>query len=287
MPAFQENGRFIGEARYRQMLQLNNPPLTTTEFEDNLRRALLIEKLRSAVTGWMSVSDAEVAEEFRRRNEKVKLDVVPLTPDAFRSQVTVNDADLAAHFDKHKEPYRIGEKRRIRYALVDVDQVRQQVAVPQADLEAFYKQNSAQYSSPEQISASHILFKTRGQGRSGRAQAGRGRAQARARSGEDFAALAKQFSEDESNNTTGGSLGEFGRGTMVPEFEQAAFAMKPARHQRSGEDVVRLPHHQARKAPAGGDTTARRGPQRDRRTAEVAEGAAAGGDHRQNARRRK
>ena len=56
IPAFQENGRFIGEQRYRQMLQMNNPPLTTSDFEDNLRRALLVEKLRNAVTGWMSVS---------------------------------------------------------------------------------------------------------------------------------------------------------------------------------------------------------------------------------------
>jgi peptidyl-prolyl cis-trans isomerase D len=124
IPAFQENGRFIGEQRYRQMLQMNNPPLTTADFEDNLRRALLVEKLRNAVTGWMSVTDGEVADEFGRRNEKVRLDVVPLTPEAFRSQVTVTDAELAAHFESHKETYRTGEKRRLRYALVDVDQVR-------------------------------------------------------------------------------------------------------------------------------------------------------------------
>ena len=225
IPAFQENGRFIGEARYRQMLQLNNPPLTTSEFEDNLRKALLVEKLRNAVTGWMSVSDAEVAEEFRRRNEKVKLDVVPVTPDAFRSQVTVSDADLNAYFEKNKETYRTGEKRRIRYALVDVDQVRQSTTVTDAEIDAFYKQNIAQYSTPEQIAASHILFKLEGKDEAAvRKQAEE--VLARARAGEDFAALAKQYSEDESNNSTGGSLGEFGRGTMVPEFEQAAFAMK-------------------------------------------------------------
>jgi peptidyl-prolyl cis-trans isomerase D len=226
IPAFQENGRFIGEQRYRQMLQLNNPPLTTTDFEDNLRRAVLIEKLRNAVTGWMSVSDAEVADEYRRRNEKVKLEVVPLTPEAFRSQVTVNDADLAAYFEKNKENYRIGEKRRVRYALVDVDQVRQQVTVPENEIEAFYKQNNAQYSTPEQLAASHILLKIEGKDEAAvRTQAEE--LSKRAKAGEDFAALAKQFSEDDSNNTTGGSLGEFGRGTMVPEFEQAAFAMKP------------------------------------------------------------
>jgi peptidyl-prolyl cis-trans isomerase D len=108
MPGFQENGKFVGEARYRQVLQFQNPPLTTSEFEDNLRRALAIEKLRSALTGWMSVSDSEVAAEYRKRNEKVKLDVVPITADAFKSQVTVNDAELAAAFEKNKESYRIG-----------------------------------------------------------------------------------------------------------------------------------------------------------------------------------
>ena len=117
MPGFQENGKFVGEQRYRQMLQFQNPPMTTTEFENNLRRALQIEKLRNALTGWMSVSDAEVAAEYRKRNEKVKLDVVPVTADAFKSQVTVSDAELAAAFDKNKERYRIGEKRKIKYAL--------------------------------------------------------------------------------------------------------------------------------------------------------------------------
>jgi peptidyl-prolyl cis-trans isomerase D len=226
IPAFQENGHFIGEQRYRQMLQMNNPPLTTTDFENNLRRALLVEKLRNAVTGWMSATDSEVADEFRRRNEKVQLDVVPLTPEAFRSQVTLTDADVAAYFEKGKETYRIGEKRRLRYALVDVDQVRQQLTVSDADLQSFYQQNIAQYTTPEQLAASHILFRLEGK----EEDAVRKQAEEvlrRAKAGEDFAALAKEFSEDESNNMNGGSLGEFGRGTMVPEFEQVAFALKP------------------------------------------------------------
>jgi peptidyl-prolyl cis-trans isomerase D len=225
IPAFQENGRFVGEARYRQLLQFNNPPLTTEEFENNLRRALLVDKLRGTVTGWMSLSDAEVKDEYRRRNEKVKLDVVPLTPEAFRSQVTVSDADLTNHFEKNKETYRIGEKRQIRYAVVDVDRVRQQVSVSESELDAFYKQNIAQYSTPEQLRASHILLKTEGKDEAAvKVQADD--LVKRVKAGEDFAALAKQYSEDESNNAKGGDLDYFGRGSMVPEFEQAAFAMK-------------------------------------------------------------
>lgn len=226
LPAFQENGQFIGEQRYRQMLQMNNPPLTTTEFEDQIRRALLVQKLRDAVTGWMSVSDDDVAQEYRRRNEKVKLDVVPITPDAFKSQITVNDADLAAHFEKHKDTYRVGEKRKIKYALVDVEKVRDTVKVPEADIEAFYQQNIAQYQSPEEVRASHILLKTEGKTEADvRAKAEE--ILERAKAGEDFAALAKQYSEDDSNKEKGGDLDYFPRGAMVPEFEQAAYAMKP------------------------------------------------------------
>jgi len=225
IPAFQENGHFIGEARYRQLLQFNNPPMTTAEFEDTLRRGVLVEKLRTAVTGWMSVSDAEAAQEYRRRNEKVKLDIVPIAPDAFKSQVSVNDADLAAYFEKKKESYRIAEKRKLRYALVDVEAIRKQITVPEAEIEAFYKQNNAQYSSPEQIRASHILFKTDGKDEAAvKAQAES--VLKRVKAGEDFAALAKQYSEDDSNKDKGGDLDYFGRGTMVPEFDQAAFGMK-------------------------------------------------------------
>jgi peptidyl-prolyl cis-trans isomerase D len=225
MPAFQEGGRFVGEQRYRQALQFNTPPFTPAEFEDNIRRALLIEKLRSSVASWIAVTDAEVADEYRRRNEKVKLDVVPVTASAFRSQVTVTDADLTAHFDANKDTYRIGEKRKMKYVLVDVDQVRSAVTVPDAEVAAFYTQNRAQYSTPAQVRASHILFKTEGKDEN----TVRSAAEAvlkRAKAGEDFAALARQFSEDESNKDRGGDLDFFGRGRMVPEFEAAAFAMK-------------------------------------------------------------
>ncbi|HWI20642.1 MAG TPA: peptidylprolyl isomerase [Vicinamibacterales bacterium] len=226
LPGFQENGRFIGEQRYRQLLQFQNPRMTTAEFERSLRRALQIEKLRNALTGWMSVSDDEVVAEFKRRNEKVKLDVVPITADAFKNQVTVNDAELYAAFEKDKERYRIGEKRKIKFALLNVDQVRQSITVPESEIEAFYKQNLSQYQTPAQVRASHILFKTEGKDEKAvQAQAEEVLKMAKAPNA-DFAALARKYSEDESNNTNGGDLDYFGRGRMVAEFEQAAFAMK-------------------------------------------------------------
>ena len=226
LPGFQENGKFVGEQRYRQILQFQNPPMTTADFEKSLRRALQIEKLRNALTGWMSVSDAEVAAEFRKRNEKVKLDVVPVTPEAFKTQVTASDAEIAAAFEKSKDRYRIGEKRKIKYALLNVDQVRQTVVVPEAEIAAYYQQSLSQYQTPAQVRASHILFKTEGkEEKAVQATAEEVLKMAKA-PGADFAALAKKYSEDESNSANGGDLDYFGRGRMVAEFEQAAFSMK-------------------------------------------------------------
>jgi peptidyl-prolyl cis-trans isomerase D len=213
MPAFQENGHFVGEQRYRQMLSFNNPPLTPSDFEDQIRRALLVQKLRDAVSGWMSVSDNDIAEEYRRRNEKVKLDIVPITPDAFKNQITVTDADLAAYFDQHKDTYRVGEKRKIKYAVVDVEKVRETVKVSDAEIEAFYKQNLQQYQTPEEVRASHILFKTEGKNEAD-VQAKATEVLKRAKAGEDFAALAKQYSEDESNSANGGDLNYFPPGEI-------------------------------------------------------------------------
>ena len=79
MPAFQENGGFIGEARYEQLLRVQRPPMIASEFEDNVRRGLAVEKLRGSLTDWLSVNDKELEQEYRRRNDKVKLAVVSFT----------------------------------------------------------------------------------------------------------------------------------------------------------------------------------------------------------------
>src|ERR1700704_5832477 len=111
IPGLQENGRFIGEQRYEQLLATLQSPMTKGDFEENLRRTMMIDKLRSALTDWMAVSDAELEREYKTRNEKVKLQVVALTADKFRDKVTVSDADVATYYGAHTAEYRKGEQR--------------------------------------------------------------------------------------------------------------------------------------------------------------------------------
>ena len=228
IPAFQENGAFIGDQRYQQLLRMQRPPMTAAEFEDNVRRQLTVQKLRSSVTDWMSVTDKDLEQEYRRRNDKVKLAVVSLTADSFRTQVTVSDGDIAGYFADHKDEFKIPEKRKIRYLLIDIDALRAKVVVPPSEIERTYNNNLEQYSTPEQVRASHILLKTEGKDDAAvKAKAEDILKQARA--GADFAELAKKYSEDEASQKNGGDLDYFGRGRMVAEFDQAAFALEPGK----------------------------------------------------------
>ena len=225
IPAFLENGAFIGEQRYRQVLGIQNPPLSTTDFEEGIRRSLVVEKLRASVTEWMAIPDRDVEAEYRRRNDKVKLALVTFPTESFKADVTASDADVAGHFEAHKESFRIPEKRKIKYLLVDVEALRAKVVVTQAEIERAYNDNITQYQTPEQIRASHILLKTEGKDDA----AVKGRAEAllkQAREGADFADLARNNSEDEGTAKQGGDLDFFGRGRMVPAFDTAAFALK-------------------------------------------------------------
>jgi peptidyl-prolyl cis-trans isomerase D len=226
IPGLQENGRFIGEARYEALLRQQRPPLTKSQFEERFRRSIMVERLRTALTDWMAISDKELDTEYRKRNEKVKLQVVAFTADRFRDKVSLSDADIATYFDAHKAEYRVGEQRTVKYLLLDRDQARQKIVVPATDIQRSYNDNIQQYQTPEQIRASHILLKTEGKNEADvkkRAEA----ILAQVKGGADFAALAKKESEDDGSKANGGDLGFFGKGRMVPEFEKAAFAMQP------------------------------------------------------------
>ena len=160
LPYFQENGQFVGETRYRQMLQFANPPLRPEEFEDQIRRSIAVEKLQGALTDWITVTDREVDSEFKRRNEKVKLAVLNFPSEKFREAVSATDAEVAAEFESRKNDYRLPEKRKVKYGVVDTQAIKERMTVSADDVKRNYDDNQQQYRTPEQVRASHILLKT-------------------------------------------------------------------------------------------------------------------------------
>ena len=226
LPAFQENGQFIGDQRYRQLLRMQTPPIRPDEFEDQVRRSIVAEKLEAAVTGWVTVAESDVTAEFKKRNEKVKLAVVNFPADKFREGATATDAEVAKYFEDHKETYRVGEKRKVRYLTIDQETLRQKATVTGQQIERSYNDNIQQYSTPEQVRASHILLKTEGKDDA----AVKKQAEdllAKIKAGANFEELAKKNSEDEASAAKGGDLDFFNKGAMVPEFDKVAFTLQP------------------------------------------------------------
>jgi len=105
----------------------------------------------------------------------------------------------------------------------------EKVTLSEDEVKAYYESNSESFKQQEQLRASHILIKVDPQEDKSKITSARmkiEKIQQKLRQGEDFAALAKEFSQCPSSSN-GGDLGYFAQGQMAKPFEDAAFALMP------------------------------------------------------------
>ena len=223
-PVFRENGVFIGRARYEAILSQNN--FSVEDFESAMTNEILRDKLRSFVTASVNVTDKDVEEEYKRRNEKAKIDYFVIDAAKLDNKVTVSEKDERDYYEKNKAKYTIPEKRKAKYVFFESLKLRAESKATDDELRQYYEQHKDEYTLPERVKAQQILFKIQGKTPEEIEkikEKARGLLE-RAKKGEDFSSLAKQYSED-STAAAGGDLGDFGHGQMVPEFEKAAFSL--------------------------------------------------------------
>ena len=230
MPAFQKNGEFVGSAAYADVLAANG--LTVEQFERGFREDLAIEKLNGLVAASLVIPDAQLKEQFEAQNEKAKIEFVAVPPGRLATVQSAppTDAELKSFYDKNRDLFRQPERRKIKYLLVEQSKLREKLKPSPAEIQAYYTAHADEFPSPERVHAAHILIKSDKNATPAQDAAAKKKAEdllARAKKGEDFAALARQYSEDEGSKANGGDLGTFGRGAMVGAFDQAAFSMQP------------------------------------------------------------
>lgn len=194
--AFKVNGVFSQE-NYRSIVE-GQLGMQTWQFEDQLRRDLLIQKKVGAVRNAVRISDDEVKAEFIREKEIYALSLVRFPFGAQKSAInapTLEDIDAYAKANP-------------------------------GEISKFYEDNKGRYNQSKQVRARHILIKTGGAMTVEQATAKIQELKDRIVKGEDFAEIAKVESQDPGSKIKGGDLGKFGEGVMVPEFQAAAFALK-------------------------------------------------------------
>src|SRR5467141_3354059 len=228
LPTAFNGGTFVGRDRYAAEVQTRFQ-LPVAEFEELIRQGLLEEKFWKLVTDGISVGPAELQDEFRNKNEKVKLDYALIKPEELEAKIAPDEGEIKAYFEKSKSKYQVPEKRVVRYGLVDANQIRQNLQISDDPLKVQYQKNIQQYQVPNRVHAQHILLMTVGK-TDAEVEEIRKKAEDilnQLKKGAKFEDLAKKYSEDPGTKNKGGDLGWLVQGQTVPEFEKVAFSLQP------------------------------------------------------------
>lgn len=182
-----------------------------------------------------------------------------LAQEVQRQGVTVTEAEIDAEFEKYRSRFKSEEqfnsylthgktsieeiraRLRTSLALTRLLQKLGKLEVSEDEVRQAYQTGIRMYTEPEQVEARHILIKVAENAPADQVEAARKKALEalkKVRSGVDFGAVAREYSDDAMSKEKGGDLGFFRRGVMVPKFEEAAFAMQPG---EISKEPVRTP----------------------------------------------
>src|SRR5467141_609597 len=161
LPTAYNGDTFVGMDRYAAEVQARFQ-MSVPVFEELIRQGMLQDKFKKLVTDGISVGPAELQDEFRYKNQKVKLDYAFIKPEDLEAKISPDEAEIRAAYEKNKSKYQEPEKRVVRYALVDVNQIRQTLQISDDQLKVQYQQNIKQYQVPNRVHAEHILLMTVG-----------------------------------------------------------------------------------------------------------------------------
>lgn len=255
IPSLFPNGNFVGRDAYAATLAQQG--VSIPEFEADWRRQILITRLRQIAAEGTVVSQAEIEVEFKKKFEKIKVAWVELKSDMYTKESQPTEEDVRNYFNANKAGYQTPEKRSLAVLIGDQAKLEAGVTTTDAQLQMLYNQNKDQYRSPESVDVQQILLMTQGKPATDepaiKAKADDVLKQAKA--GSDFAELAKKYSDDPGSKDKGGLYAGVVRGQMVPEFEQAAFTVKPGQisdvvKTQYGYHLVKvLKHDEARMKP--------------------------------------
>jgi peptidyl-prolyl cis-trans isomerase D len=222
--AFQTAGVFDNQ---RYLNALSRTKLSPETFEEQQREALIIDKLQSFITGNIKVSELEARQWYKYNNTEVDVDYVLLEPGQFKNIEPTAD-EILDYFDQHKEAYKTDPEIKVRYLYLKPEDFASKLTVAEADMQDYYESNLEKFKNPKTVQARHILIKVDQNAKPEEVESARQRAEdvlKLARDGQDFAALARQYSEGPTK-TKGGDLGTFRREAMVKPFADKAFSMK-------------------------------------------------------------
>jgi peptidyl-prolyl cis-trans isomerase D len=222
-PAFQIEGKYSAEAARARLAQAG---VTVAAYEADRRRSLSASQVVGAVSGTDFMTPTEISQLLALENEQRELRYAVLAPQAFASTKAPDAAAIEAYYNEHKADFMTAETVRLAYAELDLATLSAQLQVSDADLQERYEKNKARYVEPERRRARHILIAVNEPKDDAAALKKAQDLQTQLKAGADFAALAKQHSQDTGSAQQGGDLGWADRTVYVKPFADTLFAMQ-------------------------------------------------------------
>ena len=220
-PEFQIDGEFSLD-RYRA--QLASAGQSSAFFEQSFRNDMQMVQLVSGVNSTAFVLPSEFTKTFELRNETRDIGYLLVPADGFKDPEAITEEAVQAYYDDHQDEFVSEETVDIDYIELAPNDYVEDVDVTEDDIRAEYDSTLGNYETPEQRDSRHILIST-GDRSDEEAEQLAADLLERINSGEDFAELAKEFSDDPGSGAEGGNLGWAEAQVYVGAFRDALFSM--------------------------------------------------------------
>ncbi|WP_313450157.1 SurA N-terminal domain-containing protein [Stutzerimonas kunmingensis] len=217
-PEFQVDGAFSA-ARFDQVIQQMG--YSRLQFRQLLEQEMLIGQLRAGISGTGFVTDQQV-DNFARLEMQTR-DFATLTLPAQQEAIEVGDEQIKEYYEANADRFRTPEQVIVEYVELKKESFFDQVEVSDEELQELYQKQIANLA--EQRRAAHILIETGGELSDDEAKVKIDEIATRVKNGDDFAAVAKEASQDPGSANEGGDLGFAGPGVYDPAFEDALYAL--------------------------------------------------------------
>jgi peptidyl-prolyl cis-trans isomerase D len=222
VPAFQAGGQFSADAYHAALRSINMSP---ARFEAEQRDVVMAQQLERGISTSAFVLPSEFDRDVALRNETRELAWVVVPAAEFAASVELDETAVVAYYDANKQQYMTEEVATVDYVELDIEHFAAAADVTETELREFYETSISRYTTPGRRHARHILIEAEDDEAAAEARARA--AYDRARAGEDFAALARELSDDTGSKESGGDLGFAQRGDFVAAFGDAVWSMKP------------------------------------------------------------
>jgi peptidyl-prolyl cis-trans isomerase D len=221
VPIFQEDGKFSADLYYAW---LDQQMLAPPQFEESRRQAMRTDQFQRGIAATAFVTPAEYRRYLNLYGEQRRAAIATFDTQAVAEGIEIEDAQIAEYYESHPEEFQAPESVDLAYIEIDRRNLGQDVEISDAELQAYYEQVESRYRQDEQRQARHILVALGDDEEAARQEATA--LAERARAGEPFEDLARQYSDDTGTAEQGGDLGAVLKSQMPGALGDTIFSMQ-------------------------------------------------------------